>query len=57
MKKRLSYIIFLLIVAVGTWYFFIKEYDYLVTFETKNAPGIVYQKLLNWNQGRAEEDE
>lgn len=57
MKKRIKYIVLLLLVAVGTWYFFIKEYDYLVTFETKNAPGIVYQKLLNWNQGRAEEDE
>jgi len=57
MKKRLRYIILLLLVALGTWYFFIKEYDYIVTFETKNAPGIVYQKLLNWNQGRATKDE
>ena len=57
MKKRLGYIVLLLLVGAGIWYFFIKEYDYLVTFETKNAPGIVYQKLLNWNQGRATKDE
>lgn len=57
MKKRLSYTLLFLLVATGIWYFFIKEYDYLVTFETKNAPGIVYNKLVNWNQGRATEDE
>ena len=57
MKKRLGYILLLLLVATSVWYFFVKEYDYLVTFETKNAPGIVYNKLLNWNQGRATKDE
>lgn len=56
MKKKLTYTFLLLITAIGTWYFFIKEYDYLITFETKNSPGIVYQKLLNWNQGRAIQD-
>jgi effector-binding domain-containing protein len=53
MNKRLAYIILLLLVGTGIWYVFIKKYDYQVSFEAKHAPGIVYQKLLNWNQGRA----
>ena len=51
MKKRLTYIIFLLLITTGVWYFFIKEYDYLITFKTTNAPGVVYHKLLHWNEG------
>ena len=57
MKKRLGYIVLLLLLATGIWYLFIKEYDYQVSFEAKHAPGIVYQKLLNWNQGRATKEE
>ena len=53
MKKRIVYTFLLLLIATGIWYLFIKEYDYQVSFEAKHAPGIVYQKLLNWNQGRA----
>ena len=51
MKKRLTYIIVLLLITTGIWYFFIKEYDYLITFKTTNAPGVVYHKLLHWNEG------
>ena len=51
MKKRLTYIIVLLLITTGVWYFFIKEYDYLITFKTTNAPGVVYHKLLHWNEG------
>ncbi len=57
MKKCLGYILLLLLLATGVWYLFIKEYDYQVTFEAKHPPGIVYQKLLNWNQGRATKEE
>lgn len=52
MKKRLTYIIVLLLITTGVWYFFIKEYDYLITFKTTNAPGVVYTKLVHWNQGK-----
>ncbi|QMU64287.1 MAG: hypothetical protein GKR88_08310 [Flavobacteriaceae bacterium] len=48
-KKQLIYAISGVLVAAAIWYFFIKKYDYRVTFETSNAPGVVYHKLSNWN--------
>ncbi|WP_242082817.1 hypothetical protein [Aestuariivivens sediminis] len=33
----------------GIWYFFIKSYDYKITFRTTQASGIIYQTLLGWN--------
>tara|TARA_B100001059_G_C17608320_1_gene463190 strand:- start:386 stop:637 length:252 start_codon:yes stop_codon:yes gene_type:complete len=57
MKKRFGFTILILLVITGIWYVFIKEYDDQVSFETKHAPEIVYQKLLNWNQGRASKEE
>ena len=49
MKKFvLSGVIILCIAAIG-WYFFIKDYNYKVTFKTHQAPGIVYSTLVGWN--------
>lgn len=40
---------FLLLMLLGVWYFFIRDYDYRVSFKTPQATGILYQTLLRWN--------
>lgn len=45
-----------LLLAAGIWYFFIKSYDYKITFKTKQATGIVYNKLLRWNNWQIKDD-
>lgn len=49
LKNLLIWILFLLIFAVGGWYFFLKSEDYNVSFTTTAPPGRVYQKLISWN--------
>ncbi|WGH76093.1 hypothetical protein P8625_02700 [Tenacibaculum tangerinum] len=49
MKKIIvsgSIIVFLIVIG---WYFFVKDYDYKISFSTNQAPGIVYNTLLGWN--------
>lgn len=47
-KKLFSVLIFLLLIISGTWYFFFKEYDFTISFKTKVAPGIAYNKINSW---------
>ncbi|MGC1205885.1 MAG: GyrI-like domain-containing protein [Flavobacteriaceae bacterium] len=51
--SRLLKTSFLLICLLGIWYFFIKDYNYKITFKTKQIPGIVYNHILNWNDGES----
>ncbi|SFZ92758.1 effector-binding domain-containing protein [Flaviramulus basaltis] len=37
--------------VVGIWYFFIKDYNYKVTFSISQSPGIIYNSLIQWNNG------
>ncbi|MCB0456443.1 MAG: GyrI-like domain-containing protein [Flavobacteriaceae bacterium] len=41
----------LLIAVLGTliWYFFLKEYDYQISFEAKTTVGTVNQSIKSWN--------
>ncbi|MBW1295460.1 GyrI-like domain-containing protein [Aquimarina litoralis] len=47
MKKAIIFFLAIL-VALGVWYFFIKKYDYQVTFMSKGAPGSVYHQIIGW---------
>lgn len=47
--KFFKYILLLGIILALGWYFFIKGHDYKITFETTQAPGIVYSTLTGWN--------
>ncbi len=49
MKKLVSYSAVSLLLMAMVWYFFIKDYDYKITFRTPQAPGIVYSTLWGWN--------
>ena len=48
-KKLFSLLLLLLFVISGAWYFFFKEYDFTISFKTKVAPGIAYNKINSWN--------
>ena len=46
----------ILIVALGIWYFFIKGYNYQVSFTINQSQGIVYDHLTRWNDGKPYKD-
>lgn len=52
-KKKIILVALFPIVLLGIWYFFIKDYNYKITFKTHQAPGIVYHHILEWNDGEA----
>lgn len=43
----------LAISLLGLWYFIIKDYNYKITFKTKQIPSIVYNHIQNWNDGES----
>ena len=49
MKKVLAFL-GVLIVAVFIWYFFVKQHDYQVRFQTPTTPGTVSQIIKTWNE-------
>jgi effector-binding domain-containing protein len=46
----------IMLIGLGIWYFFIKGYNYQVSFTTKQSPSIVYDHLTNWNDGKSQSD-
>jgi len=44
------------LLCFGIWYFFIKDYNYQVSFTTKQSPSIVYDHLTNWHDGKSRSD-
>jgi effector-binding domain-containing protein len=40
---------FVLVIVLALWYFFIKEYDYKITFKSPQATGIIYNSITKWN--------
>ena len=48
MKRLISLVILLLLVLLACWYFLVKDYNYLVRFETKHNQGAVYSTVKNW---------
>lgn len=43
------YVALLLGLMMLTWYFFIKKYDYKITFTSPQSPGAIYSNLIAWN--------
>lgn len=48
--KRVLAILGVVIVALFIWYFFLKQHDYQVRFQTGTTPGTVSQSLKTWIQ-------
>ncbi len=49
MKRKLLSFIAVLLIGGLIWYFFIKPYDYLVSFTAKANPGTINQTIKLWN--------
>jgi len=54
--KSLLRILGLLVIALGVWYFFIKGYNYKISFTIKQSQGIIYDHLSHWNDGKSKSD-
>lgn len=50
MKKKIAAGSLSLLIVSLVWYFFIKKYDYVVTFNVKTSPGIIFQGTLDWEE-------
>jgi effector-binding domain-containing protein len=51
-SKIIKIVLALLLLGIGAWYFFIKDYNYKITFKTRQLPGIVYSNIVKWNDGK-----
>lgn len=49
MGKKIVLVISLLLCFGIFWYFFLKSYDYSISFQASTVPGTAYQKVLNWD--------
>ena len=49
MARRFIYAAILLLGLLATWYFFLRAYNYRVTFKINNPKGVVYEQILRWN--------
>jgi len=47
-KKGLRLILGILFLGLLAWHFLIKDYNYRVSFTTKDSPGLVYRNLVGW---------
>jgi effector-binding domain-containing protein len=54
-KKRIIIGISILFSVFLIWYFSIKKSDYIVSFKTKTATGVVYQGINEWVKSKAKE--
>lgn len=48
MLRNLKLLLPLLLLFLGFWYFFLKEYDYTIRFDVQTSKGHIYQKLQAW---------
>jgi len=55
-RKLINGVVFFVIITVCVWYFFVKDYNYKITFTTTQAPSIVYDHLIKWNDGQNREN-
>ncbi len=51
MRKKIGWILLLLLIGSLVWYLFLKPNDYQVTFKTKAIPGTVNQAIKLWAAG------
>lgn len=49
MRKKIVWATGLLLCFGILWYFFLKSYDYSISFQVSTVPGTAYQKVLNWD--------
>ena len=47
--KRVLAFLGILLVALFVWYFFIKQHDYQVRFQSETTPGTASQIIKTWN--------
>lgn len=47
--KRIALVLIIAVVALLSWYLFIKPFDYLITFKIKANTGTINQSLKVWN--------
>ncbi len=48
-KKQVGLLIGLILIGILVWHFAIKDYNYRISFTTKDSPGLVYSNLNSWN--------
>ncbi len=53
-RKSVLLLLTTLIILVLCWYFFIKDYNYKITFQTPHAPGTVYSAIHEVSQWKEE---
>jgi len=49
--SRIFKIVGIVLVLLGIWYFFIKDYNYKITFKTPQVPTNVYNQIIKYNDG------
>lgn len=49
LKTFFLWILLVIVIGTGGWYFIIKPEDYKVSFLTSATPGTVYHQLMGWN--------
>jgi len=50
MKKKYLSVVVVLALGFVIWYFFMKPYDYLVSFKVNTYPGVVNQSIKTWSR-------
>ena len=50
--RRLWYVLLLVVSVLLFWYFFLKKYDYRISFKTTSSPAIVFTALEYWNNSK-----
>jgi effector-binding domain-containing protein len=54
--KSILRLLGIILLALGIWYFFVKGYNYRISFTTNQSQGIVYDHLIRWNDGKSYRD-
>lgn len=56
MRKKIPYVIVGILAVLGVWYFLVKDYDYQITFKSKNPKGFVYNNIKIWKNNKLLKD-
>jgi effector-binding domain-containing protein len=48
--KKITSVLGIILLSFLVWYFFLKPYDYLVSFKAKTFPGTINQSVKTWNK-------
>lgn len=50
MKRKISLVLIVVLLALLAWYLFLKPNDYLITFKANTFPGAINQTVKTWNK-------